>query len=400
MQHYEETMSSLFRCRPTKIHIDLTALENNLTVVRKKVRDARVMAILKADSYGHGMVTIARKLAQLGVNSFAVAFLEEGVQLRQAGIEGMILVLGGLVDYQVKHFLDYHLDLTASSFLKAEQISQEAVRLGRTAQVHLKIDTGLNRIGVRSESAVDFAARVYKMPGIEVVGIFSHFVRAQGPALHLAYQQHERFHKILETLRRQGIEFPLVHIANSSALYNLPGTIYNMVRPGITLYGYPPADYLDGEWPLKPVMSIRTSIVFIKGIRAGEGVGYMHTWQAPHDGWLVTLPVGYGDGYPRILSNRSEVLIAGKRYPVVGNISMDQAMVWLDNDKVSLDEEVVLLGSQGNEKISAWELAQKAQTIPYEILCGWASRVPRVIHDEQPSEALAPSISGVGAVQI
>ena len=392
-------MSSLFRCRPTKIHINLNAVEHNLAVIRDKVKQARIMAILKADAYGHGMVTIARKLTQLGVDSFAVAFLEEGVQLRQAGIEGMILVLGGLVDYQVKHFLDYHLDLTASSLLKAEQISQEAVRLGRTARVHLKIDTGLNRIGVRSESAVDFAAKVYRLPGLEVVGIFSHFVCAQGPELHLAYQQHERFHKILETLRRQGIEFPLVHIANSSALYNLPGAIYNMVRPGITLYGYPPADYLCGEWPLKPVMSIRTSIVFLKGIRAGEGVGYMHTWQAPHDGWLVTLPVGYGDGYPRILSNRAEVLIAGKRYPVVGNISMDQAMVWLANDKVNFDEEVVLLGEQGNERIGAWELAHKAQSIPYEILCGWTPRVPRVIHDEQTSVALAPSLSGIGAMR-
>jgi len=336
------------------------------------------MAILKADAYGHGLVPIARKFADHDVDFFGVAFLEEGVELRRAGIEAPILVLGGLVGYQVKHFLDYHLDLTASSLFKAEQISQQASELDRKARIHLKIDTGLNRIGVRVSGGVDFALKVAQMPNLELVGIFTHFVRAQGPDLELANRQLTLFQELLDELRRHGLEFPLIHIANSSALFNLPESRFTMIRPGITLYGWAPAPHLEGLWNLRPSMSVSTEVVFFKGVRKGMGVGYMHTWEAPRDGWLATLPLGYGDGYPRILSNRAEVLIEGKRYPLVGNISMDQAMVWLEDDKVGIGEEVIMLGDQKNERIGVWELAQKAQTIAYEILCGWTPRVPRV----------------------
>ncbi|MFC2170989.1 alanine racemase, partial [Calditrichota bacterium] len=332
----------------------------------------------KADAYGHGLVPAARKFADLGIDFFGVAFLEEGIQLRQSGIEAPILVLGGLVGYQVKHFLDYHLDITASSLHKAQQISEEARRMGRTARIHIKIDTGMNRIGVRVQNAASFALEAAKMPGLELVGIFTHFVRAQGPDFNLAMKQKEMFQGVLDELKRNGLEVPYVHVANSASLYNLEDIQYSMIRPGISLYGYPPAPHLTGKWDLKPALSIHTEIVFFKGIRKGMGVGYMHTWQAPHDGWLATLPIGYGDGYPRALSNKAEVLIEGKRYPLVGNISMDQAMVWLDADKHGVGQEVVLIGSQDDEHIGAWELAQKAGTIVYEILCGWTPRVPRI----------------------
>lgn len=371
-------MTNLFRRRPTHLRIDLDALEHNLAVVREHTGDARIMAVLKADAYGHGLVPAARKFAELGVNFFGVAFLEEGIQLRQAGIEAPILVLGGLVGYQVKHFLDYHLDITASSLHKAQQISEEARRMRRVARIHLKVDTGMNRIGVRVKNAAAFALETAKMPGLELVGIFSHFVRAQGPDTELALRQKALFDGVLEEIRRAGLEVPLIHIANSSALYNIADIRYTMVRPGITLFGSPPAPHLDELWPLKPALSVYTEIVFFKGIRKGSGVGYMHTWQAPRDGWMATLPVGYGDGYPRILSNRADVLIGGKRYPAIGNISMDQMMVWLGDDQYGVGEEAVLIGQQGSENINAWELARKAETIPYEILCGWTPRVPRI----------------------
>ncbi len=367
-----------FSRRPTYLRIDLDAIAQNVKFIRELANGAKVMAVLKADAYGHGLVPAARKLADEGVDWFAVAFLEEAVELRRAGIEGPILVLGGLVGYQVKHFLDYHLDICASSLYKAQQISREAKRLGRTARVHLKIDTGMNRIGVRVQNAVGFALEVARLPNLELVGIFSHMVRAQGPDLELANRQLALFTEMLNNLKREGVEFPFVHLANSSALFNLPDARFNLVRPGISLFGWPPGAHLQGLYPLKPALSFHTEIVYFKGIRKGMGVGYMHTWQAPHDGWLATLPLGYGDGYPRILSNRSEVLIKGKRYPVVGNISMDQAMVWLDQDKHAVGEKVVLLGRQGDEHITVWELAQKAETIAYEILCGWTQRVPRV----------------------
>jgi len=165
---------------------------------------------------------------------------------------------------------------------------------------------------------------------------------------------------VIDELKHHGVEIPLVHMANSSALFNFPEARADLVRPGLSLFGYPPGPHLDGKWPLRPAMSLHTEIVFFKGIRKGTGVGYMHTWSAPRDGWLATLPMGYGDGYPRILSNRADVLIEGKRYPVVGNISMDQMMIWLGDDKYGVGEPVTLLGAMGSERIGAWELATKA----------------------------------------
>jgi len=374
----EYRMPPTFRRRPTYLRVDLDAIGHNLEILRKQAKGSRVMAILKANAYGHGLVPVALKLADEGVDFYGVAFLEEAVMLRHAGIEAPILILGGLVGYQVKHFLDYHLDLTASSLHKAQQISEEAKRMNRVARIHLKIDTGMNRIGVRASSAIDFAKEVARLPNIEPVGIFSHFVRAQGPDTTLAMQQLELFNEVLEGCKRNGIEFEHIHMANSSALFNLPDALFNMVRPGLAMFGYPPGAHLKNEIGLKPAMSLHSEVVYFKGVRKGMGVGYMHTWNAPRDGWLATLPMGYGDGYPRSMSNRGEVLINGKRYPIVGNISMDQMMIFLGDDKLAVGEDVTLLGTQGDETITAWEIAQKADTIAYEILCGWTPRVPRI----------------------
>lgn len=367
-----------FRRRPTYLRVDLDALAHNLEVLRGQAGGRRVMAVLKANAYGHGLIPVALKMAHEGVDFFGVAFPEEGIQMRHAGIEAPILVLGGLVGYQVKHFLDYHLDMTASSLFKAQQISEEAVRMGRTARVHLKIDTGMNRIGVRMPGAVDFALEAARLPNLEIVGAFTHFVRAQGPDMALAKQQHNLFAEFLEGCRSQGLEFPIVHAANSAALLNFPDGHYDLVRPGLSLFGYPPGPHLENRWELKPAMSLRSEIVFLKGIRKGTGVGYSHTWNAPRDGWLATLPMGYGDGYPRLMSNRGEVLIGGRRYPIVGSISMDQMMIFLDQEQYDVGDEATLLGCQGGDCIGAWELADKADTIAYEILCGWTPRVPRI----------------------
>jgi alanine racemase len=236
----------------------------------------------------------------------------------------------------------------------------------------------MRRIGVRAGGAVDFALEVARLPNLELVGVFTHFVRAQGPDTELAERQYEQFQEVLERCRRGGLQFPLVHAANSAALLNFPKARFSMVRPGLALFGYPPGAHIENRWDLRPAMSLHTEVVFFKGIRRGEGAGYMHTWSAPRDGWIATLPMGYGDGYPRLLSNRGEVLIRGKRYPIVGNISMDQMMIWLDQDKLGVGEDVTVLGSQGGESLDAWELAVKAETIAYEILCGWTPRVPRI----------------------
>lgn len=372
-------MPPTFRQRPTYLRVDLDAISKNLGVLRKQVGEGtQIIAILKANAYGHGLVPVALKLADEGVKFFGVAFLEEAVMLRHAGIEAPILILGGLVGYQVKHFLDYHLDITASSLYKAQQISEEAKRMNRVARVHLKIDTGMNRIGVRASNAVDFAVQAARLPNIELVGLFTHFVRAQGPDTELSQRQLEQFNEVIDGCKRQGIEFPIVHAANSAATLNLPDAHFTAVRPGISLFGYPPGAHIENTWGLKVAMSLHSEIVYFKGIRKGQGVGYMHTWNAPRDGWLATLPMGYGDGFPRALSNKGDVLIRGKRYPIVGNISMDQMMIFLGDDKLGVGEDVTLLGTQGKETITAWEIATKAETIAYEVLCGWTPRVPRI----------------------
>jgi alanine racemase len=371
-------MPPLFRQRPTYLRIDLDAIAHNFHALRKAAKGSRIMAILKANAYGHGLIPVAMRLAEEKADSFGVAFLEEAVLLRQAGIEAPILVLGGLVGYQTKHFLDYHLDLTASSLLKAQYISEQAQKLRRTARIHLKIDTGMNRIGVRYDNAVKFALDAARLPNLDLVGIFSHFVRAQGPDLTLAHQQLEMFNDVVDGCRKNGLEFEDVHMANSASFFNVNEAFFTITRPGLSLFGYPPGVHLENTLGLKPALSLNSEIVFFKGVRKGTGVGYFHTWHAPEDGWLATLPMGYGDGYPRHLSNVGEVLINGKRYPTVGNISMDQMMVFTGQDQFDVGEQVTMLGRDNSETISAWELATKAGTIAYEILCGWTPRVPRV----------------------
>ncbi|TPV95696.1 MAG: alanine racemase [Myxococcales bacterium FL481] len=375
-----------FRHRPTHVRVDRSALLHNLAVLRRAAGDARIMAVLKADAYGQGLIPIAHSLADAGVDYFGVAFLEEGIALRQAGVEAPVLVLGGLVGYQLQHFLDYHLELTASSAFKAQQIDAEARRLGRVARVHLKVDTGMRRIGTRPETAIKLADELARLPGVDPVGVFTHLVGAESPAEPTSRQQLDRFDEVVAAMRDAGTLPPLVHVANTAALLSLPDCQRDVVRPGIGLFGVAPASRFPQADALRPTQSVHTEIVFFKGVRKGAGVGYGHTWHAPRDGWLATLPVGYGDGYPRALSNRAQVLIGGNRYPVVGNISMDQTMVWVGDDQFEVGEPVVLLGQQGSETIDAWELAEHAGTIAYEILCGWASRVPRVYDDMPPSQ--------------
>lgn len=363
------------RPRPTRAVIEVDAIVHNLHTLRAVAPHSRIMAILKADAYGHGVARVARLLTQHGVRAFAVAYLEEGIALRQHGIEGMILVLGAIADYQIQHFIENDLDLTASSPYKAERISKVAQAIGRPARVHFKIDTGMRRIGVRRENALNFITQACALPGLCPVGLFSHFAGADHDPK-LTEQQLQELLEIRAELQRRGIELQ-THLANSAAILSYPASHLDLIRPGIALYGCRPKADMD-DAGLRPAMHIESQVAFVKGIRKGQGVGYGHLWHAPEDGWLATIPVGYGDGYPRRLSNRAELLIKGRRYPVVGAISMDQCTVWLKKERCEVGEAVVLMGRQGQAKIDAWELAAHAETIAYEILCGWTGRVPRI----------------------
>lgn len=377
----------LMRTRPTRAIISRSAIAHNLAQIRQKANGAKVMAILKADAYGHGMVQVAQLMVELGVDAFAVAYLEEGIALRQEGIQAPILVLGAVVDYQIDAFLTQGLELTASSLYKAKCISAAAQKSGRKARVHIKIDSGMRRIGVRMENALSFIEDTAKLPNLEIVGVFSHLVDAEASDPCIAHAQIQDFLQLRNTLHQRGLKAHF-HLANSAGLMALPQARLDLVRPGIALYGVAPGPQMQGL-DLQPALSIHSEVSYVKGIRKGVAVGYGHQWKAPSDGWLATLPVGYADGYPRSLSNRAEVLIQGQRRPVVGKISMDQCMVWLGQARCEVGTPCVLMGQQGETRIDAWELAERAGTIAYEILCSWSGRVPRSYQDTWPIDPTA-----------
>ncbi len=367
------------RRRPTYAEIDLNALRNNLQIVKRFAPHAKVMASVKAQAYGHGLLRVSEFLANEGVDAFAVGFLEEGVWLRKAGIDQPILALGGIANDQIGHYLEYDLALACASVRIANIISETAVRVGKKARVHLKVDTGMRRLGVFYNGAKKFAETVAHLPGIEIEGVFSHFATADVRNDEFAKTQLARFQEVLHDLKSIGIEPQYCHMANSGGIVNLPDSHFNLVRPGLMLYGYRPSPQPDERLAdLQPVMTFKSEVLFVKGVRAGEGISYGLTYKPSENTWIATIPVGYGDGYNRLLSNRAHVLIDGKRYPVAGRICMDQMMVDLGKDHLDPGAEVVLFGKQQDATIDAWELCTLLDTIPYELTCWVSERVPRV----------------------
>lgn len=363
--------------RPTIIEVDLDALRYNLARIRARVGDARIMATVKANAYGHGLVRTAKELLRSGADELGVAFLEEGIALRRAGVTAPILVLGGIIGNQIAHFLEYDLQITASSVFKLRQIEETAGAMGRRASVHIKIDTGMGRIGIRPENAAQLFDATREAKHVDLRGVYSHFASSHDPDRRVTRQQLERFMETLEYFPAHGLPMPPRHIANSGAILQHPDAILDTVRPGIMCYGVYPGPEVEKSVDLRPVLSMKTRVVYFKVVLAGASIGYDHTWTAERDTRVVTLPVGYGDGYPRSLSNRASVLINGRRYPVAGRISMDQCMVDIGSDSAYNGDEVVLIGRQGDACIAVEELAEYCGTIPYEILTMINTRVPR-----------------------
>lgn len=365
--------------RPTVMDIDLDALGRNFAVLKNKIAPARFMAVMKANAYGHGLVRCAAHLESLGVDYFGVALVEEGIALRKAGIRTPILIFGGIFGGQIARYLDFDLELTASSVDKLKAIDEVARSRGVRAKVHLKFDTGMGRIGVRPERATELIGCAATLPNIVVAGIFSHLASADSTDPKQTREQIALFKRCIAA-SKQISPTPLAHLANSGGVLQHPDARFDMVRVGIALYGVPPEKHLSTALPLEPVMSISSRVVYFKVVHAGGGVSYGSTWKAPHDSRVVTVPVGYGDGYPRALSNRASVLIRGKRFPVVGNVCMDQIMVNIDRDEAYNGDEVVLLGTQGQERITVSELASLVGTVPHEILTALNLRIPRRYH--------------------
>jgi alanine racemase len=363
--------------RPTVMEVELGALTKNYQTVQQRVGKSLVMPIIKANAYGHGLVEVARHLENCGAPYFGVAFVEEGIQLRQAGIKSKILVLGGLVGTQVKYFLDYDLDITASSISKLEKIEETAAQMGKRARVHLKIDTGLERLGVHYYNAEKILEFSLNCKHCDIVGVFSHFACAGDEDNSFTKLQLERFLEVLSFYDKRSLPVPLRHIANSAAVMSFAESYLDMVRSGIAIYGVYPASHLVTSMSLTPAMKLRSQVVYFKVVKEGAGVSYGHTWRAPKDSRVVTIPIGYGDGYFRALSNKGIVLIRGKRYPVVGTVCMDQIMVNIGDGEAYNGDEVVLIGAQGSEQISVREIATLLNTNTHEVLVATNLRVPR-----------------------
>jgi alanine racemase len=370
-------MSEIASQRPSRIVVDLDAIGHNLQAIRAHV-GVPVMGIVKANAYGHGLVPVARHLQAQGVDQLGVAFVEEGVALRRAGITAPILVMGGIFGPQVALFLEHDLEITVSSLDKLRQVEATAQAMGHKATIHLKIDTGMERIGVHSYSAGPFVEAAVASPWCSLKGIYSHLACADDPASPMTMLQLERFLETCAHFERIGAPMPLRHLANSGGVLQFPQTWLDIVRPGIVLYGVLPDPASHMTIPVRPALSLVSRVVFFKVVKAGNPVSYGATWQPSMDTRIVTVPVGYGDGYPRALSSRGQVLLRGQRYPLVGRVCMDQFMVDLGPDGEAYNEdEVILIGQQGDAAITTEALAHLAGTIPYEILTGLNERIPR-----------------------
>lgn len=378
------TISSNGVLRPTVVEVNLDRLTENYQAIRRHVAPAMVMPVLKANAYGHGLVVVARHMAELGAPYLGVAFLEEGILLRQAGVRAPILVLGGIIGNQVPLFLDYDLTLTASSVEKLGQIDEAARRKGVRAKVHLKVDTGMERLGVHYYNAESLLEAGLNCVYCDVEGIFTHFANSDAPDLSYSQLQLERFHQVLSYYEARGLPYPpLRHAANSGAIVQFSPSHLDMVRAGILLYGvYPSAD-VPRVVPVRPALAWKSRVVYFKVVLPGHPVSYGSTWQTDHMVRLVTVPVGYGDGYFRSMSGQAEMVIRGKRYPVVGRICMDQCMVNIEWESAYNGDEVIMIGQdEKGTAISVEELAEWAGTVPYEILTNVNTRVPRVYaHD-------------------
>jgi len=337
------------------------------------------MAVVKADAYGHGAVAVAQKVLQCGATHLGVALVEEGIELRRAKIEAPILVFGGLFEQQIDDFLAHDLQMTLYDLQLAEKISQRAVALGRRADVHVKVDTGMGRVGLAMSEAVEIFAKMAALPGLNLVGLYTHFATSDEQNHSFATTQWRRFREIVSAIENRSLRPPLVHAANSGAILGLPESYFDLVRPGVMMYGYYPSPEVARSIPLEPAMTLRSEIIFVKRVLAGTPISYGRTFTTTRPATIATVPMGYADGISRRLSNNFEVLVRGQRFPLVGRVCMDQIMIDLgEMPDVAVGEPVVLLGRQGEAEISMDEWCHRLDTIPYEVTCGISKRVGRI----------------------
>lgn len=367
--------------RQTRAEISLDALRHNIEGFRQIIPSSmKLMAVVKADAYGHGAIEVSKEAIHCGVDYLAVAFLDEALELREAGITAPILILGYTPPAGVQLAIERDITISVYSPEVLDAI-EKRINSNEKVKIHIKIDTGMGRLGVHyTQDVTGFIDRAIQLTGVKVEGLFTHYACADEEDKSYTIEQHHRFNRIVKYYQDQLIHFPLLHAGNSATAIDTPELSYNMVRLGISMYGLYPSEEVDKKRiQLEPVMSFKTGVVAAKTLPPGSGISYGTTYHTQNEEQIATLSVGYADGYSRVLSGRTEVLIRGQRVPVVGRICMDQCMINVTGlDDVRMGEEIVLFGRQGDEIILADELAQTIGTINYEITCKVSHRVPRV----------------------
>lgn len=359
--------------------INLNAIQENVKAIKRKVGNRKIIAVVKANAYGHGVLQTSRAIADF-VDMFAVATVEEAIELRDAGITLPILNLFCILPDQAEAVLKYGITQTVCKLSVCEALSSSAKQTGSVAKVHIKINTGMNRIGIHYTEAAAFIEQVCAMPNLLLEGIFTHFARADEADKSHTNTQLERFNASLAACRSKNIASSvLLHASNSAAILDHPEAYFDAVRPGLILYGIYPSAEVTRSIVLQPALNLKTRVTHLKNVKRGEQISYGGFYTASAPTRIATLPIGYADGYRRSLSNVGEVLIRGARAPVVGTVCMDQMMCDVGHiSGIGVGDEVVLIGKQGNNEITADELATRAGTISYEIFCGLGRRIERV----------------------
>lgn len=368
---------SYYRCW---VEVDLDALRHNVSAIRRRVGPSvKLMAVVKADAYGHGLAQVGSTLMQSGVDAFAVANLSEALVLRQIGGTGWpILLFGSALPFEVAKMIEQNITPTISTVDEAQLFEQEARRHGKTVDVHIEIDTGMGRVGFWHEEAIKPILQIAVLRHVRIAGLYTHFPSADD---NLAVTRGELglFLKVVQKLADEGLDIPLLHSANSAAVLRFPKSHLTVVRPGLLLYGICPTKAPAGEF--RPVLSFKARVAYVKGVAAGRTVSYGQTFKARKPMRIATVTAGYADGFSRQLSNKADVLVGGKRCPVVGRVTMDQIMADVSRvPQVQCGDEVVFIGEQGDTRITATDVAGWEDTIPWEVLCGISksARVPRI----------------------
>ncbi|SJZ77112.1 alanine racemase [Selenihalanaerobacter shriftii] len=374
-------MKSYKNLRPVWAEIDLDNIGHNISEFKNKLEDDTLLTVVvKADGYGHGAVQVAKTALHHGTDRLAVAILDEAIELREAGLKKVpLLILGWTPKESAAEVVKHDLIQTVYNYENVSALNKEAAKLNKKVKVHVKVDTGMGRIGLEPDEAVDFVKRIKKLSNIVVEGIYTHFAVADAEDKNYTYEQFAKFTKVITDLEDEGIDIPIKHSANSAAFLDLPETHLDMVRLGIITYGLWPSKQVQQRVDLKPGMRLKARIAYIKDVPKGTDISYGRTYTTESESKIATLPLGYEDGYNRLLSSNNEVLVNGKRVPVVGRVCMDQFMIDVSEiDSVEIGDEVTLIGKNGEEEITATEVADRIETINYEVVCMVSKRIPRV----------------------